>query len=67
MRGEIWRPEHDSYAADSAVNSTPAECCRIQSKASTEIWEPQPHISPLFSIYMEHFIRRHLKSHERPE
>ena len=35
-------PENNSYAADSAVSSTPAECCRIQSKASAEIWEPQP-------------------------
>ena len=65
LRGDLWGPEHNSFAAASAVNSTSAACCRIQSEASAEVWEPRPHISPQFSIHMEHSISRQPKSHER--
>ena len=57
----------EGASTTTTVSSTPGACCRIHSKAGAEIWEPQPHISPQFSIYMEQSVRRQLKSHERPE
>ena len=43
----------------------PAACCRIQSKASTEVREPQP--LQLASILNLCGIRRQPKSHGRPQ
>ena len=52
LRGDLWGPEHNSYAAASAVSSTLAACCRIQSKASAEVWEPRPpHLAIILDLY----------------
>ena len=52
LRGDLWGPEHNSYAAASAVSSTPAACCRIQSKDSAEMWEPQaPHLATILDLH----------------
>ena len=75
--GRQRRPEPPGYtpptwSGGSIINNSgklppPRRVCRIHSEAGAEIWEPQPHISPQFSIYMEQSVRRQLKSHERPE